>query len=293
MKVAIYGKSINSQSHKSCNELFEALRSLGFEVVVYSAFYQFLNENTSIHLQGLSQFSKHTEIVGFDFLISFGGDGTFLEAVTYVRASNIPIVGINSGRLGFLASIHQNEILGAVNEIVNNNFEVRQLSLLEVSASNLEFDTFPFALNELAIQKRDSASMITIHAHINGEFLNSYWADGLLVATPTGSTAYSLSVGGPIVHPSSDSFIINAIAPHNLNVRPLIIPGNVELTLQVEGRGDSFLASLDSRGFLFNHTAEIKIKQANFKIKVIELHSHSFYATLRNKLMWGADKRNI
>lgn len=292
MKVAIYGKSINQQSYQSCNELFNVLHVSGFEVVVHSLFYAFLNENTPISLKGVFQFSNYTDLESVDFLISFGGDGTFLEAVTLVRNSNIPIVGINSGRLGFLASIHQDEILGAVDDIVNNRFEVRQLSLLEVMANDNDFDGFPFALNEVAIHKRDSASMFTIHAHVNGEFLNSYWADGLLVATPTGSTAYSLSVGGPIVHPSSDSLIINSIAPHNLNVRPLIIPGNVELTLKVEGRGDSFLCSLDSRSFLFKHNVEIRIKQAQYKIKVIELYSHNFYSTLRNKLMWGADRRN-
>lgn len=292
MRVAIYGKNISSQSHRSFKELLDTLAASGFDVIIYSSFFEFLSQNTTISLLDVNQFTDYTHLIGVDFLISFGGDGTFLEAVTLVRTSNIPIVGINSGRLGFLASIHQDEIIGAIEEIANNQYEVRHLSLLEVKADNIEFDSFPFALNELAIHKRDSSSMITVHAHINGEFLNSYWADGLIIATPTGSTAYSLSVGGPIVHPSSESFIINAIAPHNLNVRPLIIPGDRVLTLRVEGRGDSFLGSLDSRSFVFNQSVEIQIKQADFKIKVIELNSHSFYATLRNKLMWGADRRN-
>ncbi len=292
MKVALYGKKIQNQSFLSCQALFDALEASGMEVVIYNGFYQFLEENGVAEIKSYNQFYSHQELVDVDLLITFGGDGTFLEAVTFVRKAHIPIVGINSGRLGFLASIHQDEIVVAIDEIVNKRFEIRELTLLEVEAEGVEFDGFPYALNELAIHKRDSASMITIHAHINGEFLNSYWADGLLIATPTGSTAYSLSVGGPIVHPSSNSFIINAIAPHNLNVRPLIIPSNVELSLRVEGRGDSFLGSLDSKSFLINQSTEIKIRQADFRIKVIELHAHSFYSTLRNKLMWGADRRN-
>lgn len=292
MKVALYGKQIHSQSFSSCQSLLNALESSGLEVIVFGSFHAFLVENGVLTQNRFPQFSTHNELDGVDLLITFGGDGTFLEAVTFVRKANIPMVGINSGRLGFLASIHQDEILMAVNEIVNKQFEIRELTLLEMEANGVEFDGFPYALNELAIHKRDSASMITIHAHINGEFLNSYWADGLLIATPTGSTAYSLSVGGPIVHPSSNSFIINAIAPHNLNVRPLIIPSDVEISLRVEGRGDSFLGSLDSKSFLISQSTEIRIRQAQFRIKVIELHTHSFYATLRNKLMWGADRRN-
>lgn len=292
MRVAIYGKNINSASHQSFTDLLNSLQQHRIKVIIHNVLYQFLSQNSSIALTDVDTFSTHHELKNIDFMITFGGDGTFLEAVPFARSSNIPIVGINSGRLGFLASIHQNEIILAIDHILKNNYEIRKLSLLEVTADDTHFTTFPFALNEVAIHKRDSASMITVHAHINGEFLNSYWADGLLIATPTGSTAYSLSVGGPIVHPSSSSIIINPIAPHNLNVRPLLIPANSELTLKIEGRGDSYLCSLDSRSYQFNHAIELKIKQADFQIQVIELKGHSFYATLREKLMWGADRRN-
>lgn len=242
--------------------------------------------------QVLTTFSGSHELSGVDLMLSIGGDGTFLEAVTLVRDSQIPIAGINSGRLGFLAAIAKEEIQEAVLDIVNGRYLVRELDLLEAQTEGNRFGKFNFALNELAIAKRDSSSMITIHTYIDGEFLNSYWADGLIVATATGSTAYSLSVGGPIMHPASSSFIVSPIAPHNLNVRPLVVPNHVSITLKVDARGGFYLASLDSRSEVLGEEITIQVRKADFKVCVVERFKTSFYSTLRNKLMWGADKRN-
>ncbi len=195
---AIYGKNINPSSLQSFSQLLDSLHQHNVDILIFDLFYQYILQNTTISIDNYNTFSTHQDLTNIDFIITYGGDGTFLEAATFVRHSNRPIIGVNSGRLGFLASIQQDEIVKAIDDILNRNYDIRKLSLLEVTAANTNFSTFPFALNEIAIHKRDSASMITVHAHINGEFLNSYWADGLLIATPTGSTAYSLSVGGQL-----------------------------------------------------------------------------------------------
>lgn len=211
-----------------------------------------------------------------------------MDGVTIVRDSGIPLVGINCGRLGFMADIAQDEIPQALTDLFAGNFTIEERSLLKLETSrNGLFDEFNFALNEFTVHKKDSASMITIHTYLNNEYLNSYWADGLIISTPTGSTAYSLSVGGPILIPNTQNFIISPISPHNLTVRPIVVPNYHEITLRVEGRSDSYLASLDSRSSIFESSIELKIRRADFQIKVIKLKSHSFYATLRNKLMWG------
>ncbi len=227
-----------------------------------------------------------------DFVFSIGGDGTFLETVTFVKDSGIPIVGINSGRLGFLADISKEEIVNALNEIIAGRFKIRKLDLLAAYTSDGEFNSLNFALNELAITKIDSSAMITIHTYLNEIYVNSYWADGLIISTSTGSTAYSLSVGGPILHPETSDFIITPIAPHNLTVRPMVVPNNLEVTLKIEARAGKYLASIDSRSQILDENVVIHVKKASFKINVVELSDQSFYATLRNKLMWGVDKRN-
>jgi NAD+ kinase len=191
-----------------------------------------------------------------------------------------------------LADISQGEMKVAVKQVIDGNYTTRQIDLLEVETGDNHFGEYNFALNELAISKRDSSAMIIVHTYVNNEFLNSFWSDGLIISTTTGSTAYSLSVGGPILHPSSQSFVITPIAPHNLNVRPIVVPNDVEVTLKVEGRDSKFLASLDSRSKVLENTVHLKVKKAGFSINVIELKGHSFYTTLRNKLMWGVDKRN-
>ncbi len=292
MEVAIFGKSFGKIFYENCHQLFDFFNQKGIKIYVYKPFYDFLLTEVKIKPQGCGIYSGAQDLPPVDMLFSIGGDGTFLEAVTLVRRSGIPIVGINSGRLGFLADISRHELPSALEEIESGRYQVKELSLLELTMpSNIE-GGFNYALNELAVHKRDSSSMITIHAYLNNEFLNSYWADGLIVSTPTGSTAYSLSVGGPIMHPTSQDIIITPIAPHNLTVRPLVVPDNMELTLKVEGRGGKFLASLDSRSVIVDECTELKIRKADFTINMVERTNQSFYATLRNKLMWGADKRN-
>lgn len=292
MRVAIFGKQFGDVFFERCTTLFEHLALEKAEIFVYKPFFDFLVGQVKIKPQVAGLFTDHFDLPDCEMLFSIGGDGTFLDAVTMVRDRSIPLVGINSGRLGFLADIAKEELPLAVSEIMEGKYVVRELDLLKLETSIPCFGDLDFALNELAVQKRDSSSMITIHTYLNGDFLNSYWADGLIVSTSTGSTAYSLSVGGPIMHPSSQNFIINPIAPHNLTVRPLVVPNSFELLLRVEARGGKFLASLDSRSCILDESVELKVRKADFSVPVIERIGKTYYSTLRSKLMWGADKRN-
>ncbi len=292
MRIAIYGKQFSDLFKDSCISLFKKLQTHQTEIIIYKPFYDFLFQKFDIAAFGFKVFESRKELVKTDLFISIGGDGTILEAITLIRDLNIPIVGINSGRLGFLADISEDDINNAIDHIFTGNYKINEVELLQLNSENNLFGDLNFALNELAVQKRDSASMITIHTYLNGQFLNSYWADGLIVATAIGSTAYSLSVGGPIIHPKSQSHVITPIAPHNLTVRPLVVPNHLEIALRVEGRSDNFLATLDSRSEIVESSIELTIQKAPFSIKVIDLPGISYYATLRNKLMWGADKRN-
>ncbi|WP_289053652.1 NAD kinase [Carboxylicivirga marina] len=292
MRIAVFGKQFGEVFYNACKGLFQILKENKVEVSIYKPFYEFLLTHVKMKPEVSGFFNVHDEIVDADLVFSIGGDGTFLEAVTFVRDKGIPIVGINSGRLGFLADISQGEMKVAIQEVLEGRYSVRQLDLIKLDTGGGHFNDYNFALNELAISKRDSSAMITIHTYVNDDFLNSFWADGLIISTATGSTAYSLSVGGPILHPDSKSFIITPIAPHNLNVRPVVVPNDVEITLKVEGRDSKFLASLDSKSEVFENSVHLKVKKAGFHINVIELEGHSFFTTLRNKLMWGVDKRN-
>ena len=292
MRIAIFGKQFGGAFYERCSTLFEHLALVKTEIYIYKPFYDFLVSKVGLKPSVAGLFTDHFDLPACEMLFSIGGDGTFLDAVTMVRNQHIPVVGINSGRLGFLADISKEELPVAVAEIMEGKYNVRELDLLKLETSIPCFGDLDFALNELAVQKRDSSSMITIHAYLNGDFLNSYWADGLIVTTSTGSTAYSLSVGGPIMHPASQNFIINPIAPHNLTVRPLVVPNNFELLLKVEARGGKFLASLDSRSCILDESVELKVRKADFSVPVIERIGHTYYSTLRSKLMWGADKRN-
>ncbi|WP_430810678.1 MULTISPECIES: NAD kinase [unclassified Carboxylicivirga] len=292
MRIAIFGKQFGEVFYSACKSLFQILKEDEVELVIHKPFYDFLLSDVKMKPDVDGFFTGHSDFDGVDLVFSIGGDGTFLEAVTYVRDKGIPIVGINSGRLGFLADISKGEMKAALHDVLNGRYRVRQLDLLSLETEGRHFGDCNFALNELAVSKRDSSAMIIVHTYVNDEFLNSFWADGLIIATSTGSTAYSLSVGGPILHPDSKSFVITPIAPHNLNVRPIVIPNDVEVTLKVEGRDAKFLASLDSRSEVFENSVHLKVKKAAFSVKVIELAEHSFFTTLRNKLMWGVDKRN-
>jgi len=292
VKVAVFGKRFGNEFLPYCHQLFNDLQKIGSDIVIYAPFFEFLKSEMDFEPQHESLFYNAKCLIDCDLMFSIGGDGTFLEAITLVRDLDIPIAGINSGRLGFLADISKEEITQAVAEIDAKQYRIRSLDVLKVLTPENPFGEFNFALNELALSKRDSSSMITVHAWLDGEFLNSYWADGVIVATSTGSTAYSLSVGGPIVHPLSPNFVVSPIAPHNLSVRPLVIPNSMELKLKVDARGGKFMISLDSRSHVMNQGVEIIVRKADFSIKVVERYQNSYYNTLRNKLMWGADRRN-
>ena len=304
MTVAIFGRNFLPNFYPYISIIFEKLENNDTKIIIYKPFYRFILKtlkNFSPKIKEILKknvchfFESHEDLKFQDiqFMMSIGGDGTFLEAVSFVRNYDIALVGINCGRLGFLATISKDNINSALDAILANHYiyEERTLIKLETNKQTL-FEDFSFALNEFTVHKKDSASMITIHAYLNNEFLNSYWADGLIISTPTGSTAYSLSSGGPIVLPSSNNFIISPISPHNLTVRPIVIPDNYEINLKVEGRSLNYLASLDSRSASFTYSLEIKLKKADFKIKIIKLKDNSYFSTLRNKLMWGLDSRN-
>jgi NAD+ kinase len=293
MKVAIYGRVMKTgASAEALQTLVSKLEKAGVDFFIYEPFLK--EVGNKIKINSKKTFSSHQDIKGkVKFLFSIGGDGTLLETVTLVRDSGIPVMGINTGRLGFLSSISKDEIEIAIDAVLKGKYTLDKRTLLELETKPSKHpEASNFALNEIAVLKTDTSSMITIHASLNGKFLNSYWADGLIVATPTGSTAYSLSCGGPIVMPDSDNFVITPIAPHNLNVRPVIISSHDVVTLEVVGRNPNFLVSLDSRSENVLPSSKLIIKKADFLISLVKLDSHDFLSTLRNKLMWGADKRN-
>ena len=292
MKIAIYGHPFEDITNEFIKKLFHKLENAGIRIFLFEDFYLFLKEKLKISIKNVQLYNKHKDIPkDIDFFISIGGDGTFLETVSYVRDKKIPIVGINSGRLGFLATISKEEIDKAVDDLLNDNYEIEKRTLIELDTKGQLFKDFNFALNEFSIQKTYSSSMIKIEVQVDNEYLNTYWADGLIISTPTGSTAYSLSAGGPIVVPNSNNFIITPISPHNLTARPLVLPDDKQVSVRVSGRSKDFLASLDYSSETFDESLELKIKRADFTISVIKLNGNSFFSTLRNKLMWGADIR--
>lgn len=292
MKIGIYGNT----ELRSNDEVFllivnELLRK-GQEVVLHDAVYTALNQTNPLPAS-IVQFSSHENLKGqADVLFSIGGDGTILSTIEYIRDSEIPVLGINAGRLGFLSSVQKEELISAIDQVISQAYELDQRTLLQLDTDQGIFGNYNFALNEFTLLKKDSSSMITIAASLDGEHLNTYWADGLIISTPTGSTAYSLSCGGPIILPGSGNLVITPIAPHNLNVRPVVIPESSELTLTLEGRSEQFLAALDSRSMIIDKSVQIKIKKADFTINLMRLEGYSFLVTLRNKLNWGLDKRN-
>lgn len=293
MKIAVFGNSVDSGFIPVLQKFFLFFEQNNIEVQLYKPFYDQLINKLNFSPFYSSFFHSYTDFDDTNtYIFSIGGDGTFLQTLQCIQNFNIPMVGLNSGRLGFLADISEEEVVDALTEIFNNRFDIIERSLLEVTLDGSSHLDFNFALNEMTVLKTDTSSMINIKAYLDGEFLNNYWADGLIIATPTGSTAYSLSVGGPILTPDSMSFVITPIAPHNLTVRPLVVPDNHELLLKISGRGTHFMTSLDSNSTSVEISTSIRVKKASFKLKTISLKGHSFLSTLRNKLMWGADKRN-
>ncbi len=291
MKIAIYARNTNDNVSEHIQLLFNKLNEYKVEILIYQPFYSFIKTKLDI-VGDIKTFSTYNDLLDkVDFLLSLGGDGTILETVTFVRDSGIPVLGINTGRLGFLANVAKEEINDAIDSLLSNKFVVEKRTLLEVANPKDLFGEVNYGLNELTILKKDSSSMIIIHTFINGNFLNSYFADGLIIATPTGSTAYSLSCGGPLVMPGSQNFVITPIAPHNLNVRPLVISDNNIITLKVEGRSPNYLLSLDSRNVVIDSSIELTLQKADFSIHLIQLENQNFYTTIRNKLLWGLDRR--
>ena len=289
MKFAIFGNTY--QEHKSAHiaNLLDILRKRYAEICISNEFYEFLKIHTQTDLGGLEVFEGNN--FSSDMVLSIGGDGTFLKAASRVGNKGIPILGINTGRLGFLAAISPQEMEETFNDIYNGNFIAESRRVLKLTCENNILKGCPYALNEIAVLKRDSSSMITIKAFVNNELLNIYQADGLIVATPTGSTGYSLSVNGPIMVPQSGTISITAVAPHSLNVRPIVIRDDWEITLEVGSRSHNFLISIDGRSESCHEEARLTIKRANHYIKIVKRYNHTFFNTLREKMMWGADSR--
>jgi NAD+ kinase len=293
IKIAIFGNAINEDFRLYFKSILDLLQNNNAKILIYKPLYESLSQDLQKAFKNLNFFSTSDELTkDVDVFLSIGGDGTFLESVTFVQDKGIPIAGINSGRLGFLANISKNEVETAIKTILTKTYTFEERELIQLNSPKGLFGKCNYALNEITVSKKDSSSMITVHAFFNGQFLNTYWADGLIIATPTGSTGYSLSVGGPIVVPDAKNFIITPLAPHNLTVRPIVVPNNQELTLKIEGRDENCLISLDRRYQTILPGVDIKINKAKFKIKVIKFDDRTFFGTLREKFMWGLDKRN-
>ena len=293
-KVAIYGQAYTISAEKEIQILLSALEKNNIVVFFEKEFYDLLKENNSLEKK-YPTYSHFNDLSNsFDVLFTIGGDGTFLRAVTYVRDLDIPMLGINTGRLGFLATVQKEEIENAIDLLLKKEFTFQERSLLQIETTPKasEFSELDFALNEITIARRNTTSMIGVKTYLNNEYLTNYWADGLIIATPTGSTGYSLSCDGPVILPDSKSFVITPIAPHNLNARPMMIPDNTSIQLEVSAREDNFLISLDSRITTVPLETKIKIKKAPFKIKSVLLKNQSYLKTLRSKLLWGEDTRN-
>ena len=293
MKIAIFGQFYQHNSEIPVQHLLDHLSGKQVQIFIEQNFFKQIVQNKNIdNYSGFKTFSSLDS--SYELLISIGGDGTILRASTLVGDLGIPLVGINTGRLGFLATIQNNEIESAIDAILTGNYKLSKRSLLSITTTpeNKDIVEQNFALNEIAISRRNTTSMITVETKLNGEYLTSYWSDGLIISTPTGSTGYSLSCGGPVLTPETNSFILTPIAPHNLSARPLVIEDSTEIQLRVSGREDQYLVSLDSRIATLNNDTLITIKKAPFNIKMVELYHESFLDTLRKKLLWGEDKRN-
>lgn len=294
MKVAIFGQYYLVSTEPIIKDIFIFLNNNNIEMAIESNFLNMLYEKKIIEKE-YNTFSANDILdSSFDMLISIGGDGTMLRAVTLVRNSGIPILGINAGRLGFLATVQKENIAAFMQLVIDKKYKISKRTLLSLTCTpeNKDINGLNFALNEISVSRKDTASMITIDTYLNDEFLNSYWADGLIIATPTGTTGYSLSCGGPILTPDVKSLVITPIAPHNLNARPLVVPDSTEIRLKVSGREEQYLVSLDSRIASVKNDSILTIKKTNFEINMVEIPEETFLKTLRTKLLWGEDRRN-
>ena len=293
MKVAIFGQYYQNDTRPIIKDIFVFFNRNNVELVIEEKFLKILYEEKIVAKQ-YNTFATHNDLdSSFDILISIGGDGTILRAATFVRDSGVPILGVNAGRLGFLAKVEKENIESFLQIVLEKKYTISERSLLSIDCfPNCPEININFAMNEVSVSRKDTTSMITIDTYLNGEYLNSYWADGLIISTPTGSTGYSMSCGGPILTPEVKAIVITPIAPHNLNARPLVIPDDTEIKLKVSGREEQYLVSLDSRMSSVNNNSELVIKKTPFKINMVEILEETFLKTLRNKLLWGEDKRN-
>jgi len=293
MKVAVYGQCFQGQDVSSVYELLDELAIINADIAVEEAFLKFISTSGRVAVETIFNMYEGLDDT-FDMFVSFGGDGTMLRAVTYVKDLNIPIVGVNTGRLGFLSTFKKEDVRKVVTEFLAGSYHIEERSLIEICLDSefQEFGELNFALNEITVSRKDTTSMITIETFLDDEYLTSYWADGLIISTPTGSTGYSLSCGGPVIAPATKSLVLTPIAPHNLNARPLVIPDNIKIRLKVMGREENHLVSLDSRIATLPNEKEIIVQKSKFSVKMIEYKSESFLKTLRKKLLWGHDRRN-
>lgn len=293
MKVAVFGKAFTLEARPYMEALHKRAAAEGFEIRLYKRLDRFLRENCEWG-ENYATFENYADLQAYkpDFLFTIGGDGTILDAATLIRNLKIPVVGINTGRLGFLANIARNEINRTIDHLLDGKYSIDSRQTIMLSTGD-GFQPQPnFALNEVTVSRKGTTSMITVHADINGKYLNSYWADGLIVSTATGSTGYSLSCGGPIIMPDSQNFVITPIAPHNLNVRPIVISNDCKIRLKIDGRENEYLASLDSRIYSLSNDVELFLQRSEVEICLVQLPEQDFATTLRNKLLWGLDRRN-
>jgi NAD+ kinase len=292
-RILIYGNYIKSSHLQYLDILVEKLKKNDIEIFFYEEFLNFLTGKFD-YPDDYNSISNTNELIRnkIDVVLSIGGDGTILNSAVLVKNSNVPILGINLGRLGFLAIVEKNKINDAIDSLLSGNYKIQKRSLIELVSEPDIFGDENFALNDFTIHKREAPSVIAVHTYLDGKYLNTYWADGLIVSTPTGSTGYSLSCGGPIVFPGSGNFIITPVAPHNLTMRPLVIPDDSELSLEIEGRTDNFLCTMDSRYKKITAEYKLILKKADFLINIIVFEGYDFTKNLQNKLNWGNDKRN-
>ena len=295
MKIAIYGQFYHQNSGKYIVELLGIWKKNEVAIYIEEDFLALLKENYPLITKKNFRFDTFKTLdASFSLFISIGGDGTILKTLSLVKDLGTPIIGINTGRLGFLATMGKEAIEQHIEEFLKGNYTLSSRTVLEISTTceNQDFDKFGYALNEITVSRQNTTSMITVHTQLNQEFLTSYWADGLIVSTPTGSTGYSLSCGGPIVLPQTSSLILTPIAPHNLNMRPLVIPDDKHIELQISGREEEHLVSLDSRTYTVSNNSKLYIRKAGFKMNLVQIPTNSFLVTLRDKILWGADQRN-
>ncbi len=291
MRIGIHGRDFQEKSSKFIESILSKLIERKAEVWLSSKFVKQLKPSFLETIKHKT-FEHGVPLRNLDLFFSIGGDGTMLESVTYIGKAGIPILGINTGRLGFLATTNREDVDSALNNLFTENYKVENRTLLRLNSSTKLFEPLNFALNDFTIMKKDTSSMITVHVYVDGELLNSYWSDGIIVSTPTGSTGYSLSCGGPLVYPKSESFIITAVSPHNLGTRPIVISDKSEITFEIEGRSKKYLVSLDSRFETVDETVKLKIKKERFSVALVQLPGQHFFSTLRQKLNWGLDIRN-